>query len=147
MSDAVQIVALEDANAGLLDNLAPEVFDHPILPDQLRAFLDDERHFMFLAIDGGLVVGMASAVEYFHPDKRPHVWLNEVGVTPSYRRRGIGRRLVQAVIDLGRARGWTYAWLGTAADNASGQACFGSVPGGEEREAFYLYEWELEDQA
>lgn len=146
MNDAVQIVQLDHANIDLLDNLAPEVFDHPILPEQLRAFLDDQRHFLFVAVGGEMVVGMASAVEYFHPDKKPHVWVNEVGVTPSHRRRGIGRRLVQAVIDLGRERGWSYAWLGTAADNTSGQACFGSVPGGEEPQAFFLYEWELADE-
>lgn len=144
MSDAVRIVAVEDSNASLLNNLAPDVFDHPILPEQLLSFLADERHFLFVAVEGDRVVGMASAVEYFHPDKKPQVWLNEVGVTPSYRRRGIGRRLVQAVIDAGRGRGCVHAWLGTAADNTAGQACFGSVPGGERPEAFYLYEWDLD---
>jgi len=101
---------------------------------------------MFLAIDGKTVVGMASSVEYFHPDKAPQLWINEVGVTMTHRRQGIGRRLVEALILEAEERGCTYAWLGTDADNVSGKACFGSVPDGEEPQPFLLYEWDLEDE-
>jgi hypothetical protein len=41
-------------------------------PDQsmhLAAFVTDPHHVMVLAVDGDTVVGMASGIEYFHPDK------------------------------------------------------------------------------
>ena len=39
-----------------------------------------------------------SAVHYVHPDKlRPELWINEVGVAASHRRRGLGTRLLLAV--------------------------------------------------
>jgi len=139
------IVTLTADNAGLLDTVAPDVFDHAIDAEQLAAFLDDPRHVMVLAVADGTVVGMASAVEYFHPDKMPQLWINEVGVAPTHRRLGIGRRLVQALIDLAEVRGCTYAWLGTENDNVSGKACFSSVPEGEPPQPFLLYEWDLED--
>lgn len=145
MPESVRIERLTEQNANWLDERAAEVFDNPIRADSLAAFLADPRHVMFFAREGTLVVGMASAVEYFHPDKSPQLWINEVGVSPSHRRRGIGRRLVQALIEHARARGCVYAWLGTDQDNQPAQACFSSVPDGEPAEAFLLYEWELID--
>jgi ribosomal protein S18 acetylase RimI-like enzyme len=99
---------------------------------------------MFLAVENGMVVGMASGVEYFHPDKPPHMFINEVGVAPTHRRRGLGRRLIGALLDASRARGCKYAWLGTAFDNEPARACFASVPGGAAAQSFLLYEWDLE---
>jgi len=132
-------------SAGLLDRIAEDVFDEPIRPASLDAFLDCPRHAMFLAVADGGVVGMASGVEYFHPDKAPQLWINEVGVARAHRRRGIGRALVQALVDEARRRGCSYAWLGTAHDNAAGQACFSSVPGASQPQRVLLYEWDLED--
>jgi len=141
----VEIVLLSKTNSWLLFNLGPEVFDEAIQPGFLNAFLDDRRHVMFLAIENETVVGMASAVEYFHPDKPAQLWINEVGVAVTHRRRGIGRRLVQALIAEAERRGCVYVWLGTGTDNVAGKACFGSIPGVEEPQPFLLYEWELED--
>jgi hypothetical protein len=83
---SIEIVRLNTANAELLKVIAPEVFDHEINPQYLEAFLGDPRHAMYLAVDNQVVIGMASAVEYFHPDKPPQLWINEVGVALSYRK-------------------------------------------------------------
>ncbi len=140
---SVKIQRLSDANAELLKNIAPDVFDHSINPQYLEAFLADPRHMMCLAVDEHTVVGMASAVEYFHPDKPPQLWINEVGVASTHRCRGIGRELVGWMIKTARARNCVYAWLGTDTDNAAGQACFAAVAEGEKPQPFLLYEWEL----
>ena len=141
MNRPAKIIPLDPARSSLLDHIAPGVFDEAIDPAHLAAFLADPRHLMFLAVDGDVVVGMASAVEYFHPDKPPQLWINEVGVAPTHRRRGIGRDLVLALIQAGRERGCVGAWLGTDADNEAGKACFGSVPGGKSPQPFLLFEW------
>lgn len=138
------IQQLTAANRQCLDRLAPEVFDDAIDPVQLARFIGDPRHLMMVAIEDGLVVGMASAVEYFHPDKPPQMWINEVGVSPAYQRRGIGRALTAAVVEAARHRGCAYAWLGTDHDNMAGQACFQSVPDVEPPQSFLLYQWDLE---
>jgi predicted GNAT family acetyltransferase len=62
---------------------------------------------------------MASAVEYFHPDKPPQLWINEVGVALSHRKQGIGRQLVQKLVASAKDRGCIYAWLGTEGSNLS----------------------------
>lgn len=137
------IVSLNQGNAALLDNIAPDVFDNAIDPTSLAAFLADPRHIMFVAVHDGAVVGMASAFEYFHPDKPPQIFVNEVGVTPAHRRRGVGRKLVEALLDTARARGCVFACLRTASDNLPGQACFASVPGVAKPQPFLLYEWDF----
>lgn len=138
------IIRLDRANAELLDHVAPEVFDHAINASCLAAFVADPRHLMYLAVEDGIVVGMASGVEYFHPDKFPQLWINEVGVAPTHRARGLGRQLIVALVEAARNRGCVYAWLGTARENEVAQACFRSVPGVEAAQPFLLYEWELD---
>ena len=118
-------------NSEILDRIGADVFDDPIDTPQLYAFLDDMRHIMFVAVHEETVVGMASAVEYFHPDKNPQLWINEIGVASTHRRLGIGRSLVKALLAEAKARGCVSAWLGTDIDNESAQACFGSVPEGK----------------
>jgi len=141
----VGIRALTSVNADLLESVAPGVFDNEIRPEYAQAFLDDPRHAMFVAVDDGTVIGMASSFEYFHPDKPQQLFINEVGVAPTHRRRGIGRKLVEALISYAERRGCTYAWLGTDSDNRAGQACFSSVPDVEAPQTFLLYEWDLQD--
>lgn len=141
----VDLRLLTPDNTELLERIGPDVFDHPIDADQLQAFVDDERHIMIVAVDGDTIVGMASAVEYFHPDKEPQLWINEVGVASTHRSKGLGRRLVTALLDAARDRGCVFAWLGTDVDNSAAQACFGSVAGVETPQPFLLYEWKLND--
>ncbi len=141
----VEIQVLTSTNVGLLDNIAPDVFDHAIVPTSLNAFLEDPRHFMCLAVAAGTVVGMVSAVEYFHRDRQPQLWINEVGVASTHRCKGIGRNLVKAMVKIAKDRGCAYAWLGTDKDNAPAQACFESVAGVGKPQPFFLYEWDFED--
>jgi len=129
----IDIVRL--TRASQLDNTDPDVFDGPIITEFLEAFLTDPRHLMFVAQEGSLVVGMVSAVEYFHPDKPTQLWINEIGVADAYRNRGIGRRLMSTLLNEASQRGIAYAWLGTA--------CFQSVTGTRPTQPFLLYEWDI----
>lgn len=140
----MEIVRLSSANSGLLANVAADVFDAPVQHRFLEAFVNDARHVMFVAVESGQVVGMGSAVEYFHPDKPPQLWINEVGVAAAFQRRGIGRAIVEALVNEAKSRGCVFAWLGTAHDNVAGQACFSSVKDVSAPQPFLLYEWEFE---
>ena len=79
----IEIRVLRQGDEAVLANVAPEVFDNPIDPQMTAEFLADPRHHIAVAIDGGVVVGFASGVHYVHPDKRPELWINEVGVAPA----------------------------------------------------------------
>ncbi len=148
----MKFVRLSPQNIRLLDHIATDVFDYAVEPAQLEAFLQCPRHVMVLAVEDGIdgmgeiVVGMASAVEYFHPDKPPQLWINEVGVTPARQNRGIGRQLVQEMIEIGRERGCCYAWLGTGRSNLPAQRCFQGVAGASELQEFILCEWTIDSK-
>ena len=116
----------------LLHNIAEDVFDDPIVESSAQEFLNDPRHRLVVALDDDLVVGFVSAVIYVHPDKpAPELWINEIGVAPSYQRRGIGKALMQAILEEAKRSGCTEAWVLTDRANLPAMAMYKSS-GGEE---------------
>ena len=115
----IEIKILGSGEENILANVAPEVFDHAIDLERTREFLRDARHHLAVALDGELVVGMASAVDYIHPDKPVELWINEIGVAPTHQQRGIGKRLLTAMFDLARELGCTEAWVLTNRSNTA----------------------------
>lgn len=127
----IEIRVLGPADEDVLANVAPEVFDNPIDAELTREFLADPRHHIAVAIDGGVVVGFASGVHYLHPDKRPELWINEVAVAPTHQRRGLGKSVMRALFEVGKAEGCTGAWVLTDRDNAAAMALYAAVGGTE----------------
>jgi ribosomal protein S18 acetylase RimI-like enzyme len=119
----VSIVRIGASNVGLLERVAADVFDGPLEPERLGNFLADGRH----------------------PDKPPQFFFNEVGVSPDWSSRGIGRRLSAALIEEARARGCESIWLATAVDNTPAHRCFEAVPEGEPPQMCRIYAWDLAD--
>ena len=139
----IDIQLLTAANAPMLKHTAADVFDFEIREDYLTDFLNDPRHIMYVALDNSLVVGMVSAVEYFHPDKPMQLWINELGVGTEFRCQGIGRALTSAIIEHAKSRGIEYIWVGTEQSNLPAQRCFSSITDVEPAQPFLLYEWDL----
>jgi ribosomal protein S18 acetylase RimI-like enzyme len=128
----IEIRILRNGDDSVLANVAPDVFDDPIDVHAAAEFLSDPRHHLAVAIDNGLVVGFASAVLYVHPDKpRPELWINEVGVSPTHHRRGIGRTLLDVLLDVGRNAGCAEAWVLTDRSNPAAMHLYASVGGQE----------------
>ncbi|MDT8855115.1 GNAT family N-acetyltransferase [Paracoccaceae bacterium Fryx2] len=118
--DGITLVRLDETTAALLADT--DVFDHPVRPDQLAAFMADPLHEMVLAVDAGAVVGMASGAVLLHPDKLPGLFINEVGVNDTHRRRGIGTALVARRKCFARARGCAGIRVATKGDNVAARA-------------------------
>ena len=136
-----EIKRLTPADASIFDRVADEVFDEPIHPERLAAYLADPRHHMFVAIADGQVVGQCAAVTYQHPDKPAEMFIDEVGVATDYRRRGIARKLLDAMLALGKSMGCEEAWVGTEHDNKPARALYESY--GTKAEPFVLYTFKL----
>jgi GNAT superfamily N-acetyltransferase len=96
-----------------------------------RAFLADPRHHIAVAIDDGAVVGFASAVHYIHPDKPAELWINEVAVAPTHRKRGLAKRIVEQALAHGRGLGCKVAWVLTDTDNRAALALYAAAGGKE----------------
>ena len=143
----ITIRLLGHDEAAVLDNVADDVFDHPINPRWRAEFFGDPRHHLVVALDGDLVVGMGSGVHYVHPDKPPELWINEVGVAPTHHSRGIGREIVSTLIAHGKSIGCYEAWVLTSPTNESAKRMYraaGAIPD-EELSVMFTYRMRARD--
>ena len=136
----IEVRVLSSNEGTVLRSVAPDVFDEPVDADLVREFLSDPRHHLAVAIDGDEVVGMASAVTYVHPDKPLEMWVNEVGVASAYHRLGIGRRLLDALFELGSRHGCRTAWVGTEPDNVAANGLYTAQGGTREEVVVYSFD-------
>jgi aminoglycoside 6'-N-acetyltransferase I len=127
----VEVRVLGPADATLLRNVADGVFDNAVDPKLTDEFLNDARHCLCVAIDDGVVVGMASGVRYVHPDKPSELWVNEVGVAPTHQRRGLAKTILAELLAHAKREGCREAWVLTDEGNAAARALYAAA-GGEE---------------
>jgi ribosomal protein S18 acetylase RimI-like enzyme len=103
---------------------ASHLFDGPALPNATAAFLADDRHHLLVAYQGLQPVGFVSGVEVTHPDKGTEMFLYELAVDERYRRRGIGRDLVEQLGTVARRTGCYGMWVVTDNDNEAARATY-----------------------
>ena len=139
MNGIPEIRLLGSADASVLNNVAEGVFDNAIDTRWTNEFLADPRHHIAVALQGEQVVGMASAVHYVHPDKPPELWVNEVGVAPSYQGMGIGKRLLAALFAHGKSLGCAEAWVGTEESNVAARRLYAAAGGKEEMMVYVTF--------
>lgn len=81
-----------------------------------------------------------------HPDKGTEMCLYELAVDAAFRRRGIGRALTLALVDIARERGCYDLWVGVEGDDEAALATYRSAGAGN-GERFTLLTWEFGDGA
>lgn len=145
MPTTIRILGSDEIS--VLDHVAPDVFDNPVDPRWSAEFLADPRHHLAVAIDDGIVVGMASGVHYVHPDKPPQLWINEVAVAPTHQKQGIGRKMLAVLLAHGRALGCTEAWVLTGRDNIAARRMYTVAGGVEDAEEIVMINFVPSDDA
>src|SRR5262245_5267849 len=140
---AIEIRQLKNGDAPILAHVAPGVFDHTLDARLTAEFLADPRHHLAVAIEDGVVVAMASAVHYVHPDKAPELWVNEVCVATSHHRRGLGTAVLSAVLQAGRDVGCVEAWVLTHRSNIPAMKLYSSAGGTEAPEDQIMFTFRL----
>jgi len=115
---------MQPDDAAQFQSIAPDVFDEPVRPDRLAAYLRSPGHLMVLAFEGGRVVGQCAGVLHRHPDKPTELYIDEVGTASTHRRRGIARQMMDELFAWGRELGCEEAWLGTETDNEPAKALY-----------------------
>ncbi|MGX9119889.1 N-acetyltransferase family protein [Mesorhizobium sp. BHbsci] len=140
----VEIVRLNQGDDALVMRVAEDVFDEPVRPDRLAAYLREPGHFMIVAVADDVVIGQCAAVIHRHPDKVSELYVDEVGVSPAFQRQGIATKMLDAMFELGRELGCEEAWVGTEPDNIAARAVYEArkEPHGAAEE-FVMYVFEL----
>lgn len=139
MSAPLVFHRLTAATAPLLAGAA--VFDGPVRPTSLAAFVADPGHELVFATSGGRVVGFASGTILLHPDKAPSFFVNEVGVEEDVRRQGIGAAVTERLMEIARAAGCEGIWLATEADNTPARALYRRLAARETGD-IVVYDWD-----
>jgi ribosomal protein S18 acetylase RimI-like enzyme len=111
---------------------------------RVRARVGDPEAFLLVAEDAGDVVGMALGTQGLAddgagPPLRGLCHVSMVFVAPGYWGRGIGGRLVDALLPEARSRGYDRAQLWTQSDNARARRLYegrGFQPSGREKDEF-----------
>ncbi|MEO8561553.1 MAG: GNAT family N-acetyltransferase [bacterium] len=134
-----EIRLLESHEAAVLDHVARGVFDKAVDRQLTAEFFADARHHLAVAIEDGVVVGMASAVHYVHPDKPPQLFINEVGVAPTHQGRRFGRQLVELLVKLATDLGCTEAWVLTDSSNVVAQRLYEGAGGETPPDSCIMY--------
>ena len=137
---AIQLKRMQPGDELDFTEIAPDVFDEPIHPERLEAYLLESGHLMLLAFDNGVVVGQCAAVIHRHPDKLTELYIDEVGTASTHLRQGIATRMVEAMFAWGRELGCREAWLGTELDNLEANGLYIKVGGKGEKMVYYEFE-------
>jgi ribosomal protein S18 acetylase RimI-like enzyme len=119
---------------------AGHLFDTAIDAGATARFLVATGHHLLIAYDNDRPVGFVSGVELTHPDKGTEMFLYELAVDESARRRGIGTALVQGLITLARERGCYGMFVFTDDDNAAARGTY-RRSGGREVSQQLMVEW------
>ncbi|MEX0342658.1 MAG: GNAT family N-acetyltransferase [Erythrobacter sp.] len=141
MSAGALVIRLLGPDDHALVSAAADIFDNRPIAEQTRDFLASDRDFLWLALLDGQPVGFVSATSILHPDKTPHLFINELETREGFRRRGIATRMMRAVRRHAKANGLWPVWLAAEGDDAQAIAFYRSLKDMEERGAV-VFEWE-----
>jgi len=127
LGDAADLAAV----VRMIDDYAADAMgDGQRLPTQVIAALpeglrDAPGALALLAEEGGEAFGVAVCFLGFSTFAgRPKLNIHDFSINPSHRRRGLGRRLMRAVVGHADAMGWGKVTLEVRSDNAAAQALY-----------------------
>jgi ribosomal protein S18 acetylase RimI-like enzyme len=127
---SIEIKILRAKDEAVLATVAEDVFDHAIDHLAAAAYVRDPRLHIAVAVDDGVVVAFASGVHYHHPDKpTPELFVNEAGVAPTHRGRGLGTAVLGALFEVARELGCREAWVLTDRTNPAAMRLYAAVGG------------------
>lgn len=140
---AIAIHSVTAENTDLLARVAEDVFDGEITPDRLGWFLAAPGHVMFVAVEADQVVGQIRGMVHLQPDRASDLYIDNLGVAPSHKRRGIATMLIAALIAWAKAQGCISVWLATETDNDEAIGLYGKLQ--FERKTSELFEAPIGD--
>jgi len=124
---------------------ADHLFDHG-RPDRdaVRAYLADARNVLVFAYEGDKALGFLRATELLQlTSRRKQMFLYEIHVDPEFRRQGVGKALVNALLADCRERGFAEVFVLTDPTNAAAVALYRSTGAVTETEADRMFVFPL----
>lgn len=112
--------------------------------DQGKKFLENPDNALFLALWEGMFAGFLTAHRLQRFDKRrAEILLYEIGVDENFRKRGIGKALIEKVKEWGKEVGADEVWVLTNKSNLAANALYQSSGGVTENPDELMYVFKL----
>ena len=147
---AAKPYAVEVRRAARADAAAWRHAVETLLPDtrpretEPEAALASDACYAFLASRGDVPVGLLGAYRLPGLSARgPLVYLYDIAVAPECRGAGVGRALLDALLETCRRDGVRAVWAGTDAGNAAARGAFEASGANPVGTAYVEYEWRL----
>jgi GNAT superfamily N-acetyltransferase len=115
---SISIVRATRDHAGLAREALAKLHERPVDESALIEFLEDGRRYLLLAVENGRAVGILYGYALWQPYRvEPQFLLYALDVREGFRRRGIGRVLVERFGAEARDAGAYEMWVLTSASN------------------------------
>lgn len=138
--DQLSIDRVGPGDAALLDDVAQGVFNGVLDAGLLMTYLASSSAMLVVAREAGRVVGQIKAAVHLHPDKPADLYIDEIAVTATHRRRGIARRMLREVERCAAEQNCADIWLATTTDNKAARSLYGDFAASKD---CVLYYWDL----
>lgn len=110
--------------------------------DRLQTWLEEHNHVLLAALDRGRPVGFALGYLLDRVDGHARMlFFYEIAVLKTYRRRGIGSKLVEAMKDIARIDRVAKMWVQTDPDNVAARALYERAGGTRSDSLDEIYSW------
>lgn len=111
--------------------------------ESLKTYLQDDKNVLIIARIETAIVGVAIGYVLAHPSGNKTLYIDELDVRPSYRRRGIATAIIKKYQALAASKfGCSEVWLSTNIDNKNAQAFYRSLSPAEDKTAI-VFGWTL----
>lgn len=143
----IEIIKLKKDDLTVIDFIIENCIanaDEKPSANHLKTLLTDDRTYILAAILDYKVIGYILA--YIFPSLYTSnylAYLYDIEVLEVHRRKGVGRLLIETLLEHLKSDRVSELWLGTATDNVEGQALFSSTGGVKSGETFNDFTYEL----
>jgi GNAT superfamily N-acetyltransferase len=134
---------LEPGDEQLLQELCRRFKDRVPTEGEAVAILAREQLVIWVAEVDGDLAGFAYAHILLRIDGDTSVFLYELDVDERFRRRGLGRALVEDARELGKRLGAKEMWVETSYDNEPAKRTYAAAGGTAAEEPVLDFEWDF----
>lgn len=122
------------------------LFDSPLSESAVRAYLADARNLLLFAYEREVPIGFVRGTLLLQLDSdRTQMFLYEIGVMPSFRRKGVGKALIRELLDFCRKNEVEEVFVLTSPEDPAAVRLYTSTGAGTETPSDRMYVYRLTD--